>query len=95
MKKESSYENVITALRRAACMIFALGIPWAFAYLMMVSRHPAPKEMFSFLFSVFNSFQVRSIPRFLANFLAFFGARSFQVAVDLESAAESLNLEII
>ena len=54
----TSQKDLQVALRRAMCMLFALGIPWSFGYLMLVAQDPTSKEIFSFLFSVFNSLQV-------------------------------------
>jgi len=51
--------KIAQAVRRALCMIFALGLPWIFGFIMLLSKEDAIKTVFSYIFTIFNSLQVR------------------------------------
>lgn len=48
------------AVRRALCMIFVLGLPWIFGFIMLLTKDDDTKNTFALLFTIFNAFQVRN-----------------------------------
>ena len=55
---KTSWKENKKSLKRAACMVSTLGLPWIFGYLMLLSTDPDAKRVFSVLFSLINSLQV-------------------------------------
>jgi len=54
---KTSWKENKKSLKRAACMVSTLGLPWIFGYLMLLSTDPDAKRVFSVLFSLINSLQ--------------------------------------
>ena len=66
-------------------MLFALGIPWIFGYLMLISKNKTAKELFAVIFSITNSFQVSyqnfKMKSLICNLCCFTGNSNFCVSL--------------
>ena len=60
---KTSWKENKKSLKRAACMVSTLGLPWIFGYMMLLSTNPDAKRVFSVLFSLINSLQVLNITK--------------------------------
>ncbi|XP_076802640.1 adhesion G-protein coupled receptor G6-like isoform X1 [Clavelina lepadiformis] len=56
-RKNIDKKRLSQALKRALCVMFVLGLPWVFGYIMLLVNDDQTKEIFSVLFTVFNAFQ--------------------------------------